>query len=358
MRKPLFRRAASLVCYWQDGRLVLENYLSRQRATADPLVFQLLDFFGDWKPVEELFAYLPQFSRRSLRAAVAQMASCSLLVRSNGPRAEPQLASWEEWNPAAGFFHFSTKDVRITIDPARELKFLRVRARKAPMPPSTKHYRGVRKYSMPPAKRSAIADVLLSRRTWRKFSSQPISLGDLATLLGLTWGVQRWLDYPFGRLALKTSPSGGARHPVEAYVFASRVEGLPRGVYHYAADLHCLERLRPGCDAKQLNSLLAGQTYFSRAAAVVVMTAVFARTQWKYPSPRAYRVVQLDAGHLGQTFCLVATHLGLAPFSTAAFTDTLIEKVLGIDGVNESVIYAAGVGHRPRRQADSSPRSE
>ena len=78
------------------------------------------------------------------------------------------------------------------------------------------------------------------------------------------------------------------------------------------------------------------------------MTAVFARAMWKYPHPRAYRVVLLDAGHLGQTFCLTATRLGLAPFSTAALADTLIERDLGIDGISESVIYVTGVGEPAR----------
>ena len=74
------------------------------------------------------------------------------------------------------------------------------------------------------------------------------------------------------------------------------------------------------------------------------MTAIFPRTMWKYHVARGYRVVLLDAGHLCQTFCLVATWLGLAPFCTAALKDTLIEKDLGIDGVRESVLYVAGVG--------------
>jgi len=74
------------------------------------------------------------------------------------------------------------------------------------------------------------------------------------------------------------------------------------------------------------------------------MTAVFPRTMWKYDFPRAYRVVLLDAGHLCQTFCLVATWLGLAPFCTAALKDTLIEGDLGIDGIRESVLYIAGLG--------------
>jgi len=55
-------------------------------------------------------------------------------------------------------------------------------------------------------------------------------------------------------------------------------------------------------------------------------------------------VVLLDAGHFCQTFCLVATWLGLAPFCTAALKDTVIEKDLGIDGIHKSVLYVAGVG--------------
>jgi SagB-type dehydrogenase family enzyme len=78
------------------------------------------------------------------------------------------------------------------------------------------------------------------------------------------------------------------------------------------------------------------------------MTAVFPRNMWKYTYPRSYRSVLLDAGHLCQTLCLVATWLGLAPFCTAALADSLIERDLEIDGITESAIYAAGVGVQPR----------
>jgi hypothetical protein len=44
---------------------------------------------------------------------------------------------------------------------------------------------------------------------------------------------------------------------------------------------------------------------------------------------------------------LVATSLGLAPFTTAALGDTGIERHLGIDGIGESVLYALGAGRRP-----------
>jgi SagB-type dehydrogenase family enzyme len=189
---------------------------------------------------------------------------------------------------------------------------------------------------------------LLARRTWRRFSPQAIALPALSTLLGLTWGVQRWTDTHGGRLAEKTSPSGGARHPIEVYVLALRVQGLSRGLYHYRTDRHGLERLAHGATSRQVQSFLGGQWWFRGAAALFLMTAVFPRAQWSYPYPRTYRVVLADAGHLCQTFCLVATWLGLAPFCTMALADTRIEKALQIDGVSESVIYAAGVGLPPR----------
>jgi nitroreductase len=62
-------------------------------------------------------------------------------------------------------------------------------------------------------------------------------------------------------------------------------------------------------------------------------------------------VVLLDAGHLGQTFALAATSLGLAPFCTAAIDDPRIEQHLGVDGIDEAVLFAVGVGARPEGKA-------
>src|SRR5262249_38593594 len=151
----------------------------------------------------------------------------------------------------------------------------------------------------------------------------------------------------FGRVAMKTAPSGGAQHPIEAYVIALRVAGLRPGIYHYNAGIHHLERLRAKATRGEITRYLNGQTWCGGAAAVVVMTAVFGRTQWKYPASRAYRTVLIEAGHVCQTFCLLATWLELAPFCTMALTESAIERTLGLDGVSESVLYTAGVGVPP-----------
>ena len=75
---------------------------------------------------------------------------------------------------------------------------------------------------------------------------------------------------------------------------------------------------------------------------------------WKYGHSRAYRTVLIEAGHLAQTFCLTATALGLAPFTTMAFSESALEALLGLDGVLECPIYVAGVG-MPNAGAAANP---
>jgi len=350
-KKLLFRRSPYLICYWANEQLVFHNYATGVRVAAAPLTCTVLDHFDRWQPADVLFNRMDQFSRPSLRKAVSELAKYSLLQRSDRRQSatESALAAWQYWNPAAGFFHLSTKDMRYTFDPVEEESYLRRWAQKFPMPSSTKHYPRARKFPLlAPNTAGEFPNVLLARRTWRQFSQEPVELCTLSTLLGLTFGIQQWVDFlGLGRLPLKTSPSGGARHPIEAYVLALRVVGLHRGLYHYAADSHCLELLKPGASSQQVIRLLAGQSWYGSVAALVLMTAVFPRDQWKYQYPRAYRAVLLDAGHVCQTFCLVATWLGLAPFCSMALADSEAEKIVGVDGVTESVIYAAGVGKQP-----------
>ena len=81
----------------------------------------------------------------------------------------------------------------------------------------------------------------------------------------------------------------------------------------------------------------------AQSAAVVFLTATLPRVSWKYRFSRAYRIVLLDAGHLGQTFCLTGTWLGLGPFCTAAFNDTTVEEAFVVDGIHEVALYVVGV---------------
>jgi SagB-type dehydrogenase family enzyme len=217
------------------------------------------------------------------------------------------------------------------------------------MPPAVKRYRGAPAVALPRPAGGAFPDLLRSRRTWRRFSStRELTRADLGTLLGLSAGVQAWVAAKPQPLALKTSPSGGARHPIECYLVVRRVRGLRAGVYHYEPERHVLERLRGPVPRARVRSYYPSSPYFGEAPAHLLMTAVFSRQLWRYPYARAYRAALAEAGHVCQTFCLVATWLGLAPFCLMGLADSRIEHDLGIDGITESVLYATGVGHRPK----------
>ena len=348
-----FRRARTLLVYWKNGKLVLENYRARAAVTAEPVALRVLHLFENWHPADHLFRAMPQFSRKSLRRALRQLAGNGLLMRQGTSQARQDglvAQTWADWKHAA-WLHFGSKDVRF-IQGRRKDRLLESYLRASAPPARSKSYPGTpaRVLARPPAPGSEFPRVLLARETHREFSKASLPLAALSQLLSYTWGVQGQFATPLGALFHKTSPSAGARHPVEAYVLSLRVDGLPQGLYHYNCVKHRLELLRRVSAAEKAVRYCAGQAFAGKAAALCVMTAVFPRSMWKYRFSRAYRVVLLDAGHLCQTFCLTATWLGLAPFCTAALDDSLIERDLGIDGVTESALYVAGVGMpRPDR---------
>jgi SagB-type dehydrogenase family enzyme len=253
------------------------------------------------------------------------------------------------WDPLAALFHFGTKDAAILEGVAAETfeAGLERRAESDPPPPPVK--KPVGRGTSLPAKPyvGEFARVLLDRRTWRGFGRRAMTRTELGTLLHLTFGYQMSGHTQGGQVLFKTSPSGGACHPIEAYVLALRVRGLARALYHYSPQTRRLHAVRSGASPELTNTYLPGQSWYGQAGAVVLMTAVLPRVWWRYPGARSYRAILLDAGHVCQTFCLVATWLGLAPFCTMALGDSHIERDLGIDGVGEVALYAAGVGSRP-----------
>jgi SagB-type dehydrogenase family enzyme len=79
------------------------------------------------------------------------------------------------------------------------------------------------------------------------------------------------------------------------------------------------------------------------AAATFVWTAVWGRSGQKY-GDRALRYAYLDAGHLAENLHLAAEALGLGACMIGAFLDDEMNALVGVDGLEESVIYAACVG--------------
>jgi len=348
VRRPIkVRRSPHLVAYWRGSSLFICNYATRVTTEGTPVVCQLLDACDRWIAIDSI-RERTNAGGSLLAAIVERLVDLTLLERSDRP-ADPRstaMASLDRWNPEAGFFHFATRDVRFS-SPRERRRYART-ADRTPMPRPVKRYSAAKTVGLPTPESSPFTDVLLARRTSRRYSSLPVTLGELSSLLAFSAGVQRWATTEDGEVPLKTSPSGGARHPIECYVVARDVAGLEPAIYHYGSDRHVLERIGANVSIDRIKAYVPESAYFARGSAMVFFTAVFERQLWRYPYSRAYRASLIEAGHVCQTFLLTATSLGLASYCVMGLADTLIENDLGIDGITESVLYCAGVGRPPR----------
>lgn len=322
------------------------NFLSGKVARLNPDVIALLDAFKDYVSLSALCDEFG-FSALLLRKLLAY----DILVREGSALASKEEALFSEWdwNLAAKQFHFATNAVHFEPNNETVWRALDRKMRSAPPPSPFREFPG-EYVRLPPPEVVAINldKALAERRTCRNFVRAPMELEQLATILGITWGVTRTskANQSLGDFVLKTSPSGGARHPTEVFACVSRVNGLAPGIYHYSPKLHALCRTVSGDPSRVACTLCSEQRWVADAAVAFFMTAIVSRTMWKYGHSHAYRVLLLDAGHLGQTFHLVCTSLGLGPFTTAAVNGANAEKALGIDGINEIVVYAAAAGLR------------
>ena len=190
-----------------------------------------------------------------------------------------------------------------------------------------------------PGRATTLDQVLKQRRSVREFKAQALSLGQLGYLLWASTGIGR----TEGGYEFRTAPSAGALYPMETYVVVNDVRKLEPGLYHYAIQDHELQRLKTD-DLRRPTAVAAlGQAMCATAPAVFVWTAIVERSKWKYRQ-RAYRYIYLDAGHIAENLALAAVSLGLGTCQIGALFDDEVNKILEVDGTEETTIYMSVVG--------------
>ena len=229
-----------------------------------------------------------------------------------------------------------------------------LRARYGPPPPAFHHRDDGGAMVALTRTAPAAFDVLLDRRhSCRNFDkASHLPQAQFARLLDRVFGARGQVHASADFDVLKkSSPSGGALHPTEAYLIVQRVEGIDHGLYHYRADDHAIQRLAWEGAPEELTAFarlaVVGQHWFADAHVLVVLAPRFARNFWKYRNhAKAYRVCILDVGHLSQTLFLSATEQGLGAFITAAINEADIEQAFGLTGYVDGPLAVCGFGNR------------
>jgi SagB-type dehydrogenase family enzyme len=192
-----------------------------------------------------------------------------------------------------------------------------------------------------------IFNVMKRRRTIRSFDpDMPISQEELMQALFAGLGIVTFREAPpIGFLPLKMTPSGGARNPYDAYIYCLNVEGLKKGIYRYSPTEHSLGLVNSN-NLPAPGTMLGTQKWIDNAAAVVFLVADINRTMWKYEHYSAYRVMLIEAGHIGQNIILAANQLGFYGSPTAAICDDIINESFNDElSLFKSCVYAIALGH-------------
>lgn len=175
-----------------------------------------------------------------------------------------------------------------------------------------------------------LSQALASRRSVRRFGAQSLVLAAVSQLL---WAAQG-ITAAGGR---RTAPSAGALYPIELHLVALRVEGLIAGAYRYLPASHALQGSDAEVTGTALQQAARGQTAVGAAAAVLVVTAVEARTAGKYGA-RAGRYIAFEAGAASQNLALQVAALGLGTVVIGAFDDAALTRLLRLPQGEQPIV--------------------
>lgn len=181
--------------------------------------------------------------------------------------------------------------------------------------------------------------VLKNRMTCRNFSTDPITLEQLSTLLFISFGYVHGESWPELEESVentigaerKTSPSATGLQSCEAYILTQYVDGIEPGIYRYNPKGHQLHTIRQGLEEDEFKHIACDQFWVREAALGLILVFDSSRVFLKHEGPRALLVGDYEAGHLSQTTLLTATSLGLKTWLSATIRDNYVSKILELE---------------------------
>jgi SagB-type dehydrogenase family enzyme len=187
---------------------------------------------------------------------------------------------------------------------------------------------------------------IANRQSHRKFTREPLTLIELSFLLWASQGIRKVLHEA---AVLRTVPSAGCRHPFETYLVIMNVDGLKQGIYRYLPLENALVFLKSLSNLQgHLTAATHGQSFAGQAAVTFIWSVIPERTEWRY-AEASYKVIALDAGHVCQNLYLACEAISAGTCAIAAYNQTLVDALLGVDGEEEFSVYLAPVGKVSRQ---------
>jgi len=152
----------------------------------------------------------------------------------------------------------------------------------------------------------------------------PLLNQSISQLLQFSMGISAMKSDGTNEWALRCNASSGNLHPSEAYLILPPMDNINEKttISHYAPKNHALEILNE-LDSEIWDTLPKGAFF-------VALSSIVYREVWKY-GERAFRYVNLDAGHALRSVQVSAKTLGWQCRYLSEISDETLSKLLGFD---------------------------
>lgn len=202
-----------------------------------------------------------------------------------------------------------------------------------------KAYRGCRRWQLPPAAlRLQPGEPVAAEAV---SAAEPLDEASVSTLLYHAYGFCRHDLEPGAWPYHRTVPSARCFFPAELYLALPASGVRPAGVFYYDPMHHALVQLRDGDYRELIGDALGAD--LGGTAGVVLVTALFWKAAFRYRD-YAYRLATQEAGMVAGSVYLVAAALGLQAPQHHLFSDDLLNRLLGVDGEEETTLIALPLG--------------
>lgn len=196
--------------------------------------------------------------------------------------------------------------------------------------------------------KESFSSLILKRESLRSYSSEPLSLIMLSTLLKWSAGTIEssiGLNENEEKVARRVHPSGGMKFPLELYIAVLQKSELSRGLYHYNIKNHSLEHMI-FANVDNIITDIPHHNAFAKESPALIFFSFRKRRSFEKYGALAYKLAFIEAGHIAQNMYLVGSALGLACCSLGTSEGEEMNKKLDLDAGEENIFYTVAVGVR------------
>jgi SagB-type dehydrogenase family enzyme len=165
----------------------------------------------------------------------------------------------------------------------------------------------------------------------------------LSTVLQLSAGITKWLQFPGGRMAFRAAACTGALYHIDLYAVCGDLPGVPAGVYHFDVENVALNRLRDGDCRAGLATAAEANERVNHAPVTLVASSTWWRNAWKYQA-RTYRHAFWDSGTILANLLSVAAAHDLPAGVVLGFADSTVNGLLDLDPAHEAALELIPLG--------------